>query len=99
MRWMILFALSLSLYACATSPAQIELAGCDTYASTLDELASLRAAGKLSATQIEYVDKVRPGLNAICQAPPPDVDAKAMSIALDAGEKSLASIVLLVKGL
>ncbi len=92
-------AFALVLTACASfGPAKIELAGCETYASTLDELAKLRADGKLSATQIDYVDKARPGLNEICESPPPDIDAKAMNIALDAGVKALASIVAIVKG-
>lgn len=91
--------LCLILAACAgTSPAQIELATCDTYASTLSELATLKAGGKLSATQISYVDAARPGLNAICQAPPPDISATALNTALDAGVKALASIVIQVEG-
>lgn len=90
--------LAAGLAACATSPAKVELATCDAYASTLSELATLKAAGKLSATQISYVDAARPGLNAICQSPPPDINASALNTALDAGEKALASIVAQVEG-
>lgn len=91
-------ALVLILTACAgTSPAQIELATCDTYAATLNELATLKGEGKLSVTQISYVDAARPGLNAICNAPPPDINATALNTALDAGVKALASIVTQVE--
>lgn len=91
------FAALILLAACATTPAQIELATCDTYATTLGELATLKSAGKLSATQIGYVDAARPGLNAICQAPPPDVSKAALDTALDAGVKALAAIVIQVE--
>lgn len=91
--------LCFTLAACAgTKPAQIELASCDTYAATLSELATLKAAGKLSVTQIGYVDAARPGLNAICQSPPPDISATALNTALDAGVKALASVVIQVEG-
>lgn len=86
-------ALVLLLAACAEKPAQIELQSCDTYATALSELATLKTAGKLSATQIGYVDAARPGLNAICNAPPPDISATALNTALDAGVKALETIV------
>lgn len=90
--------LLLALSACAETPAQMELQGCDAYAATLGELATLRTQGKLSATQISYVDAARPGLNAVCNAPPPDVNQAALNTALDAGEKALAAIVTQVEG-
>ncbi len=80
------------------SPAQLELASCDTYATTLTELATLRANKKLSATQVKYIDSAMPGLDAICNSPPPDVSKSALDTALDAGVKALSSIVIQVKG-
>lgn len=93
-----LFTLLLTTAACGTTPAQIELATCDTYATTLSTLTTLRTANKLSATQIKYVDAARPGLNAICFAPPPDISQSALDSALDAGVKALAAIVTQVQG-
>ena len=58
---------SLILAACATiDPARQVLVACQGYASTLTVLAARRAAGKLSDTQVELVNILRPGLNKIC---------------------------------
>ena len=89
---------ALTVAACGTTPAQMQLASCDGYAATLKELATLRTQGKLSASQISYVEAARPGLNAICYNLPDDVNAKALNVALDAGEKALESIVTQVEG-
>jgi len=52
---------------CSTiSPARQVLVACQGYASTLTVLAARRAGGKLSDTQVELVNILRPGLNEIC---------------------------------
>ena len=57
----------IALAGCATtSPARQVLVACQGYASTLTVLAARRAAGKLSDTQVELVNILRPGLNKIC---------------------------------
>ena len=57
----------LAVSACATTnPARQVLVACQGYASTLTVLAARRAAGKLSDTQVELVNILRPGLNEIC---------------------------------
>jgi len=59
--------LAIVISACATtSPARQVLVACQGYASTLTVLAARRAAGKLSDTQVELVNILRPGLNKIC---------------------------------
>ena len=59
--------LAIVISACATtSPARQVLVACQGYASTLTVLAARRAAGKLSDTQVELVNILRPGLNEIC---------------------------------
>lgn len=58
----------LALAACAsTNPAQQVLVACQGYASTLTVLAARRAAGKLTDSQVEVVNILRPGLNEICE--------------------------------
>ncbi len=59
--------LSLTAALCTTlSPARQVLVACQGYASTLTVLAARRAAGKLSDSQVELVNILRPGLNEIC---------------------------------
>ncbi|KKK94951.1 hypothetical protein LCGC14_2677670 [marine sediment metagenome] len=60
-------ALVLVLSACTNlSPARQVLVACQGYASTLTVLAARKAAGRLSLSQIELVNTLRPGLNTIC---------------------------------
>ena len=63
----LLLSSSIAIAACATgSPARQILVACQGYASTLTILAARRAAGKLSDSQIDIVNILRPGLNKIC---------------------------------
>ena len=89
----------IGLSGCASdkiSPAEGELLGCEAYASTLNTLATLRADGKLSAGTIGVVDHVRETVNPLCLGPAPDVNASVKDIAVDAGVRTLTSIVATV---
>lgn len=99
MRYWILLAASLSLYACAGDkaiPAKAELLTCESYASALASLAGFKDAGKLNAGTIAIVDHVRDTLNPICLGPTPDVDATVKDVAVDAGVQILNSILATV---
>jgi len=89
---------ALLLTACATKPAQIELASCDTYAATLHELALLRAGHKLSDGQVKIVDEVRVKVNPVCDSTPPDLKASPLDTASDALVKELQAILTQAKG-
>lgn len=47
------------------------LSACDAWTATLTGLARLRAAGQLSGSQIDTVDRLIPSIKAVCDTPPP----------------------------
>lgn len=89
----LLLLVSLPLYACQNgiSPAESELLGCEAYDSALATLTPLKV--KMSAGTVSIVDHVRETLNPLCLGPAPDVDATIKDIAVDAGVKTLQSII------
>lgn len=92
----VLAAFAVSGSACnqgGITPAESELLGCDTYSGALTQLAALRAQGKLNEGTVEIVDHVRSTLNPICLGPAPDVNATVKDVVVDAGVRSLQSII------
>lgn len=88
MRAMLLASL-LIISACAASDRRhAVLATCDAYATTLQALATYKAAGRLSVRQIETVDVVRPVMTQGCMHPG-DADAAL----LEAGQEALLKII------
>lgn len=93
------FASAIALTGCAKdkiSAAEGTLLGCDAYASALDQLAGLREQGKIGGGTVQVVDHVRDTLNPLCLGPAPDVDASVKDVAIDAGVRTLQSILVSV---
>lgn len=94
--------IALGLAGCAAngeqgiSPAEGTLQTCQTYAVALNTLAGFREAGKLSNGQIEIVDDAKSYIGPYCKGQAPDVDAKIVDVAIDAGVRVLQSVVLSV---
>lgn len=69
---------ALLLGACTTQARFTGIAdACDVYAASLESLAALNTAGKLSLAQIATVDLVRIGANAVCSGAAPATDYAA----------------------
>lgn len=70
MKYALMFCGVLALSACAgtaeTRATDSLAIACDTYATTLDTLAPLKGAGKLSANNIAIVDKANSYVKPVC---------------------------------
>lgn len=75
------------------TPAETALTGCDAFASALTTLASLNAAGKLSESKVELVDKTKAYVDPFCLGEAPDVNASAIDLTITAGVSVLQSII------
>jgi hypothetical protein len=77
----------------AITPAESILLTCESYTSALNTLAAAREQGQLTEDTITLVDRVRATVNPLCLGPAPDVDATVKDIAIDAGVRTLQSII------
>lgn len=95
-------AVALTIAACSAngkkglSPAETALSTCEGYAVALNTLAGFREAGKLSEGQIEIVDDAKSYVGPYCKGKAPNVDAKIVDVAIDAGVRVLQAVVLSV---
>lgn len=85
----------LTVTACTTiSPEKQVLVACQGYASTLTILAARRAAGKLTDTQVDLINILRPGLNKICL----DGNFSDPSVAYDIVQDSMFKLIQVERG-
>lgn len=85
----------IGLSGCASdkiSPAESVLLSCDAFAGVLNQLAPLRADGKLSDGTVKLVDQTRAAVDPICEGNAPDVDASVKNLAVANGVKLLTGI-------
>lgn len=75
------------------TPAESVLLTCSAYTAALNTLASAREQGKLNADTVAIVDHVRETVNPLCLGPAPNVNATVKDVAVDAGVRTLQSII------
>ena len=98
-RYLAIAVVGLALAGCTggkITPAETVLLGCSAYSTSLNQVAALREQGKLKDSHVKIVEGVRATLNPLCLGPAPDVEASVKDVAVDAGVRSLNSILAVV---
>lgn len=94
-------AAALAVAACAggkITPAQGTLYGCDAFATALDVVNPLIAAGKVSEANQTIVVKARDMVAPVCLGSAPDLNASIKSTVIDAGTKMIQAVTASILG-
>ncbi len=90
---LIVIILALALVGCTpTQTTQGATSLCNSAANSLKVLTTARAAGKLSAAQVQSVHDAETLIDPVCTAPTPPIDAAAAASNLAAGLAALVTV-------